>query len=370
MSSTRIPLASLSRQYQAIKSEVDAAIHGVIENTAFVRGSGVGSFERDFAEYSETAAVYGCGNGTDALYLALHGLGIGRGDEVITVSHTFIGTIEGIVMAGADPVFVDIDDRTMLIDPSLIEAAITPRTKAIMPVHLYGQPCEMTAINEIAEKHGLFVVEDAAQAHGARWEGRRVGSLGHAAAFSFFPGKNLGAYGDGGAVASTDEKLIEKIRSHANHGRLDKYTHSSIGINSRLDTVQAVVLAEKLKHLDDWNVARRSHANVYDEFYDDCQIRHQMVAAGAESVYHLYVIRVDAGRRDDVVAKLNAEGIDAGIHYPTPLHKQAALAGLPCSKVSLPVTERAADEVLSLPIFPEMNDEELERVMKAVQAAV
>lgn len=367
-SKPRIPLADLSAQYASIKAEIDAAIAGVIASTAFVRGKAVQDFEAAFAAYCGARACVGTGNGTDALYLALRALGVGAGDEVITVSYTFIGTVEGIAMAGATPVFIDADDETLLMNPDLIEAAITPRTKAIMPVHLYGQPCDMDRIMEIADRHGLKVIEDAAQAHGATWNGNPAGSLGDAACFSFFPGKNLGAYGDGGAVTSNDKDLVESIRRIANHGRKDKYTHDVIGVNSRLDGLQGAVLGVKLPHMDDWNHLRRSRAALYDTLFKGTPISPLTVAAGALPVYHLYVVRVPASERDRLVGALNDQGIDAAVHYPVPLHLQPPLQG--SQTVDLPVTEMAAREVISLPVYPEMTDDDVGRVADALKDAI
>lgn len=365
-----IPLADLSAQYRALQSEIEGAIQGVIADTAYVRGAWVKTFEDAFAEYSQATACVGVGNGTDALYLALRALGVGVGDEVITVSFTFVGTVEGIALCGAKPVFVDVDDETLLMNPDLIEAAITPRTKAIMPVHLYGQPCDMDRITDIAGRNGLKVVQDAAQAHGAKWNGRTVGGIGDAACFSFFPGKNLGAYGDGGAVTSDNAELVDSIRRIANHGRKDKYTHDSIGVNSRLDGLQAAVLSVKLPHMDDWNGRRRSHAAVYDQVFKDNSIRSLAVHLDVVPVYHLYVIRVQESERDRIVAELNDQGIAVGVHYPVPLHLQPALVGEGYGKGAFPITEKAAREVISLPVYPEMTGEDVLRVAAAVIKAL
>ncbi|HEU4711494.1 MAG TPA: DegT/DnrJ/EryC1/StrS family aminotransferase [Pyrinomonadaceae bacterium] len=361
-----IPLVGLFDQYQTIKSEVDAAIENIITKSAFVGGEEVRNFEKEFAAYCEAKACVGVGNGTDALYLTLRALGIGAGDEVITVAHTFIATSEAVSMTGATPIFIDVLDDTMLMNPSLIEAAITPRTKAIIPVHLYGQSCDMDAIMEIARKHGLKVVEDAAQAHGGRWRGQRVGSIGDAATFSFYPGKNLGAFGDGGAVVSQDEGLIERIRMLANHGRLEKYTHKMEGVNSRLDGLQAAILRVKLRHLDEWNARRRQIADAYMDVLTEHGIRLPVVHENAEPVWHLFVIRV--GERERLASLLKEDGIATGIHYPVPLHQQPAYEDRG-SAYSLPATERAAQEVLSLPMYPELSQEQIEHICNAVAAA-
>lgn len=361
-----IPLVGLFDQYQTIKPEIDAAIQNIINNSAFVGGEEVKRFESEFAAYCEAKACVGVGNGTDALYLTLRALGIGPGDEVITVAHTFIATSEAISMTGATPIFIDVVEDTMLMDPSLIEAAITPRTKAIIPVHLYGQSCDMDAIMEIARKHELKVVEDAAQAHGGRWRGQRVGSIGDAATFSFYPGKNLGAFGDAGAVVSQDEALIERIRMIANHGRLEKYTHKMEGVNSRLDGMQAAILRVKLRYLDEWNQRRRQIADAYRDQLTDRGIVLPTVHENAEPVWHLFVVRV--AERERLQSVLKDEGIATGIHYPVPLHHQPAYEDRRAS-YKLPVTERVAQEIVSLPIYPELDQEQIEHVCNAVASA-
>lgn len=360
----KIPLVGLADQYRTIKPEIDEAIARVIESSAFVGGEEVRLFESEFAAYCETKACVGVGNGTDALYLTLRALEIGAGDEVITVAHTFIATSEAISMAGARPVFVDIKEDTMLMDPSALEAAITSRTKAIVPVHLYGQPCEMDAIMEIAARHGLKVIEDAAQAHGATWRGRRVGSIGDAACFSFYPGKNLGAFGDAGAVVSQDEELIDRIRMLANHGRLEKYTHRQEGVNSRLDGLQAAVLRVKLRHLDQWNQARRSHADFYLDAFANDGIRPPTIHPDALPVWHLFVVRVS--NREAFQERLKNAGIASGVHYPVPLHRQPAYQHFDLPKGTLPVTEKVSSEVVSLPMYPELTPAHLETIVNVI----
>src|SRR5215510_9244505 len=362
-----IQLVDLKAQYDTISEEITAAIQSVIESSAFVGGNAVHEFEKEFAAYCDVKACVGVGNGTDAIYLVLRALGIGAGDEVITVAHTFIATSEAISMTGARPVFVDIKEDTMLMDPRLLEAAITPRTKAIIPVHLYGQPCEMDAIMEVAERHGLKVIEDAAQAHGARWRGRRVGSIGDAACFSFYPGKNLGAFGDAGAVVSNDEELIERVRMFANHGRLEKYTHKMEGVNSRLDGLQAAILRVKLRHLDEWNAKRRAHADFYLESLSSSEFRPQAVHPNATHVWHLFVVRL--ADREALQKKLKDEGIATGIHYPVPLHIQPAYQERQIPLGSLPVTERVANQVVSLPMYPELSQAQLESIVNAMTMA-
>ena len=363
--SNKIPLVGLFDQYQTIKPEIDAAIQNIITNSSFVGGAEVRSFENDFAAYCDAKACVGVGNGTDALYLALRALGIGPGDEVITVAHTFIATSEAISMTGATPIFIDVLEDTMLMDPALIEPAITPQTKAIVPVHLYGQSCDMDAIMEIARKHDLKVVEDAAQAHGGRWRGQRVGSIGDAATFSFYPGKNLGAFGDAGAVVSQDEDFIEHVRMLANHGRLEKYTHKMEGVNSRLDSLQAAILRVKLQYLDEWNARRRQVADAYLEQLTQSGIAMPVVNANAETVWHLFVIRVT--EREQLQSFLKERGIATGIHYPVPLHLQPAYEHRR-SSFDLPATERAAQEVMSLPMYAELKQNQIEAVCDAVTA--
>jgi dTDP-4-amino-4,6-dideoxygalactose transaminase len=361
-----VPLVDLYAQYLSIKPDVDGAIERTIARSAFIGGEELRSFESEFAKYCEAAACVGVGNGTDALYLTLRALGIGAGDEVITVAHTFTATAEAISSIGARPVFVDIKTDTMLMDPDLIESAITPRTRAIIPVHIYGQPCEMDRIMEIARRHGLKVVEDAAQAHGARWRGRRVGSIGDVACFSFFPGKNLGAYGDAGGVVSRDEDLIRRIRMLANHGRMDKYVHQIEGVNSRLDNLQAAILRIKLRRLDTWNAARERHAQRYCEILSNCGVILPVVHPEVETVWHLFVIKVQD--RDRLQAELNERGIAAGVHYPVPLHRQPAYQHLGIPEGALPVTEQVASHILSLPMYPELTEDQIAAVGKAVSA--
>ena len=364
----QIPLVDLHAQYLTIKNEIDDAIARVMSHSAFIGGDDLRQFEKEFASYCEVKACVGVGNGTDALYLALRALNIGPGDEVITVAHTFIATSETISLAGARPVFVDIKDDTMLMDPNLLEAAITSRTRAIIPVHLYGQPCEMDRIVQIARRHGLKVIEDAAQAHGARWQGKRAGSMGDVACFSFYPGKNLGAYGDGGAVVSDDETLIERIRMLANHGRLDKYVHEIEGVNSRLDGLNAAILRVKLRHLDNWNRLRRRHAQRYAEALSRSGVVLPAVHPDAEPVWHLFVVRL--AERDRVQVKLQKNGIGVGVHYPIPLHRQPAYEHLGMTLGAFPITERIAASILSLPLYPELTSDHIEVVSRAVIHAV
>lgn len=359
-----VPFVDLKPQYQSIKDEIDAAIRSVVESAWFVGGPELAAFEEEFAAYCETSHAVGVGNGTDALELALEALGVGPGDEVITQANTFIATASAIVRVGAKPVFVDNDPDTYVINPDLIEQAITPQTKAIIPVHLYGQPADMNPINEIAKRHNLFVVEDAAQAHGARYDGKRVGSLGDIACFSFYPGKNLGAYGDGGAITSNDAGLMERIAQLREHGRTTKYEHAVVGKNSRLDAIQAAVLRVKLRHLDTWSEQRQQAAKWYTARLADSPVKTPLIRAGSTHVFHLFVIETDD--RDGLAEGLKEAGVATGIHYPLPLHLQPALAHLNISGRALPHCETGAHRILSLPMFPELSLQQVEHVVDAI----
>ncbi|NOZ30320.1 MAG: DegT/DnrJ/EryC1/StrS family aminotransferase [Chloroflexi bacterium] len=363
-----IPLVDLKAQYATIQEEIDAAIRRVIDKTAFIMGPEVRNFEEAFAAYCEAKHAIGVGSGTAALFLALQACGIGPGDEVITTPFTFMATAEAISQVGARPVFVDIDRDTYNIDPEQIEAAITPRTKAIMPVHLYGQPAEMDEINAIAKAHGLWVIEDAAQAHGARYKGRRVGSLGDIACFSFYPSKNLGAYGDGGAVVTNHDDLAARVRLLRDHGRSSKYVHQELGWGLRLDALQAAILGAKLPHLDEWNAARRERAQRYAEWLADTEIVTPTAAPHVEHVYHCYVIRTP--RRDEVHDALRARGIGVGIHYPIPLHRQPAYESLGYAKGAFPISERYSEEVLSLPMYAELTEAQQQEIVSAIREIV
>ncbi|MFQ5650476.1 MAG: DegT/DnrJ/EryC1/StrS family aminotransferase [bacterium] len=365
----RIPQADLRAQYETIKHEILESITQVIESTQFVRGSASKQFEEAFARYCESEYAVGVANGTDALMLALRALGVGAGDEVITSAFTFTATGEAIYWVGAKPVFVDIDARNYTMAVSQIEAAVTEKTRAIIPVHLYGHPADMDAILGIAKKYDLKVIEDAAQAHGARYKGKKVGSLGHAACFSFYPGKNLGAYGDAGGVVTSDPKVAETIRKLGDHGSSKKYENDLMGFNSRLDGIQGAVLGVKLQHLDRWNKRRREITEFYNHAFEDVDgIQTPEEASWAECVYHLYVVQVD--NRDAVKQRLNEAGIGAAIHYPRPLHLQQSYHFLGLPKGSFPVSERAGERVLSLPNYPEMTEEMLRVVVEKVKEAV
>jgi dTDP-4-amino-4,6-dideoxygalactose transaminase len=362
---TAIPLVDLRAQYRSIHGDIDAAIQGVIDRTSFIMGPDMYAFEEAFATYCGVAHCVGVSSGTAALTLSLRTLGIGPGDEVITVAHTFIATAEAICAVGARPVFVDIDPTTYTMDPDQLAATITPATRALIPVHLYGQPAAMTRINQVAQAHGLAVVEDAAQAHGATWQGQKAGNLARLACFSFYPGKNLGAYGDAGAVTTNDVALADQVRLLRNHGRRSKYLHEQVGFGERLDTLQAAILAAKLPYLDCWTAARRRLAQRYNELLAGCEVVLPQMAAGAESAWHLYVIRTP--RRDEVAAHLKRHGVETGVHYPVPLHLQPAFAALGCRPGALPVTEAVADTCLSLPLYPELTDDQQEQVANLIR---
>jgi dTDP-3-amino-3,4,6-trideoxy-alpha-D-glucose transaminase len=361
-----VPLSDIRAQYHGLKQPIDQALARVIESGGYVGGPEIAAFEDEFAAYCEVSHCVGVANGTDALTLALRAMGIGPGDEVITVANTFIATVEAIWATGAQPVFVEIRSDTLLMDPDAFRDAIGPRTRAVIPVHLYGQPCAMAEICEIAGQRGVKVIEDAAQAHGARWAGRRVGSWGDAACFSFYPGKNLGAFGDAGAVVSSDGELVQRIRMLANHGRREKYVHETAGTNSRLDALQAAVLRVKLGSLDRWNDMRRRLAARYTQGLsglDGLTLELPRVNANAESVWHLFVVR--APDRPSFVNHLKSQDIETGVHYPLPLHHQPAWRR-EFAAPALPVTERAATSVVSLPIFPEMTTAQIDSVLHAV----
>lgn len=364
----QVPFVDLSAQYNSIADEVNEATLKVMRNTDFILGKDVSLFEEEFARFCEVEHAIGVDSGMSALELILRALDIGAGDEVITAANTFIATAFCISHAGARPVFVDMDPRTYNIDPNLIEGAITPRTKAIMPVHLYGQPADMDAIMEIARRHNLVVIEDACQAHGARYKGLRVGSIGHAAAVSFYPGKNLGAYGDGGAVTTNDPELADRIRVLRNYGSREKYHHLTIGYNRRLDTIQAAVLRVKLGRLDRWNASRRVHASLYRALLANTPVVTPEVASYAEAVWHLYVIRVDDV--PGLKAFLAERGISTGVHYPVPIHLQPAYRDLGYKRGDFPITEEFAAQIVSLPMYSELTPAMVEYVADSVREFV
>jgi dTDP-4-amino-4,6-dideoxygalactose transaminase len=367
----RVPFLDLKAQYESIRTEIDEALRRVIERTAFAGGPFVAEFEDEFASAVGAEHAIGVSSGTSALWLALIASGIGPGDEVITVPNTFIATAEAVSFAGATPVFVDVDEKTYTMDPGLLARAITPRTKAVIPVHLFGQTADMDAITQVARDHGLLVIEDAAQAHGAGYMGRHAGSMGDAAAFSFYPGKNLGAFGEAGAVVTNDAALAERVRMLRDHGQERKYCHCMIGWNARMDGIQGAVLTVKLRHLWRWNDARRARASAYASALEGASgIVVPVEASGRRHVYHVFAVRV-AGR-DSILEALKARDIHCGIHYPVPVHLQGAYRDLGLEEGSFPVAERCAREFLSLPMFPELTNEQVafvaEEVLRAVDA--
>jgi dTDP-4-amino-4,6-dideoxygalactose transaminase len=358
-----VPFLDLKAQYRALKPQMDAAIQSVLDRSAFILGPELEEFERAFAAYIGTKHGIGVSTGTDALELALRACGIGLGDEVITVPDTFIATTEAISCVGGKIKWVDVHSRTYNMDPAGLDAAVSRCTKAIIPVHLYGQPADMDAIMRIARRHKLRVIEDCAQAHGATYSGHKVGTFGDVGCFSFYPGKNLGAYGDAGAVVTNDDGIAARVRLLRHHGQQQKNVHNIEGFCRRLDNLQAAVLNVKLSHLDAWNAGRRSRARLYDGLLKDVPgIVTPFVAPENVPVYHLYVIRVTDGRRDALQAHLSQKGIATGLHYPIPLHLQPAYASAGHKAGDFPVSEQLASQGLSLPMFPELTDDQVHYV--------
>ncbi|MDX9745497.1 MAG: DegT/DnrJ/EryC1/StrS family aminotransferase [Syntrophales bacterium] len=361
-----IPMVDLRRQYLQLKPEIDAAVLGVLDTTQFILGPNVSALEAEVARYHDLPHAVGVASGTDALLLALRVLGIGDGDEVITTPFTFIATAEVLGLLGAVPVFVDIDPRTFNIDPGLIEAAVTPRTRAIIPVHLFGQACDMAPLLDVAEKYGLRVIEDCAQAFGARYRGQPVGTLGDAGCFSFFPSKNLACYGDGGIIVTGNAEIDAKLRVLRNHGSTVRYHHSILGYNSRLDEIQAAIVRIKLRHIDAFNAGRRNAAEQYRQVIRRDDVTLPFEAPDCNHVFHQFTLLAE--RRDDLMKSLSEEGIASAIYYPIPLHRQEVFVGR--SHGALPVTERVADRVLSLPMFPEITPEEIRRIGDVINDCV
>jgi dTDP-4-amino-4,6-dideoxygalactose transaminase len=357
----KVPFLDLNSQIESIGNEISVAMKQVIKSCAFAGGPFVEQFEEEFAAFCQCKTAIGVGSGTEALWLSLVALGIGPGDEVITVPNTFIATAEAISFTGARPVFIDIDEKTYNMNPALIEAAITPKTKAVIPVHLYGQPADMDPIMEISRRHNLYVVEDACQSHGAEYNKKKAGCIGDAGCFSFYPGKNLGAFGEAGAVVTNDAELAVKIRRLRDHGQTKKYYHTMVGWNGRMDGLQGAILSVKLKHLKAWNEGRRKNAQKYDDLLSGIEgIAVPIQAEYAKHVYHLYVIRVKD--RDVLLKVLDKKGIQCGIHYPVPVHLQQAYNFLGLKKGSYPVSEDYSNDILSLPMFPELSEEQIEYV--------
>lgn len=365
-----VPFLDLKAQYNGIKEEVDAAVLKVLDSTQFVLGDAVDAFEKKFEAYCNVEHAVALNSGTSALHLALVAAGIGPGDEVITVSMTFVATTAAVLYAGAKPVFVDVDPATWTMDPAAIEAAVTARTKAILPVHLHGRMADMGAIMAIAERHGLLVIEDAAQSHGADHDGRRAGSIGTIGCFSFYPGKNLGAYGEGGAAVTNDAALARRMRALRDWGQEGKYNHVMPGFNYRMDGIQGAVLDVKMGYIESWTDARRAHATRYNETLGALGIDLGLPAPEGNSrhVWHVYAVRTTD--RDRLAAYLKARGIGTGIHYPIPVHMQPAYSQLGYRQGDLPVSERLSGEFLSLPIYAEMTNDQIDQVVEAVQSAL
>jgi len=361
-----VPFVDLRAQHTALSNSLNRAVATVIERGDFILGAAVEEFEGEYAEYIGARHAIGVGNGLAAIELALRAFDIGPGDEVIAPANTFIATVLAILAAGATPVLADIDPASYAIDAGAIAAAVTTRTRAIVPVHLYGCPADMDAVSAVARRHNLVVIEDAAQAHGARYKGVRAGSIGAAAAFSFYPSKNLGAFGDGGIITTNDDRAAARLRLLRNYGQRAKYHHAVAGTNSRLDTLQAAVLRVKLPHLDRWNDLRRRHAAAYDVRLRD-RVATPSVAAEVEHIFHLYVIECDG--RDRLQTRLRERGVETAIHYPVPAHLQEACAALGYEPGDFPATERAAARILSLPMYPELTEPQIDYVAEAIASA-
>jgi dTDP-4-amino-4,6-dideoxygalactose transaminase len=366
---TKVPFLDLWSQHFPLMGEFNQAIQEVIESSAFAGGRFVAAFEEDFAAYCNIPYAIGVGSGTEALWLSLLACGVGAGDEVITVPSTFMATAEAITHCGARPVFVDVDECTYTMNPDALKPALTAKTKAIIPVHLFGQPADMDPILDFGRTQGLHVIEDACQAHGATYKGKRVGTFGDTACFSFYPGKNLGAFGEAGAIVTSSTELAEKIRILRDHGQERKYFHSLVGWNCRMDGIQAAVLRIKLRQLEAANQRRRNHAAQYDRGFKEFEgVVTPAQAAYARHVYHIYAIRV--GNRDETIRSLTDQGIATGIHYPVPVHLQEAYQTLGYTRASFPIAERCAAEFVSLPMYPELTQSQIERVIEGVKEAV
>jgi len=367
MANVQVPYFDLKAQYQRIKPEIDAAIERVLESCQFVLGSEVAMFERNFAAYCGTSDCVAMNSGTSALHLGLLAAGVGPGDEVITVPFTFVASVAAVLYAGSRPVLVDIEPRSFTMDPAMVEKAITPRTKAILPVHLYGQSADLDPIMDIARRYNLVVIEDAAQAHGAKYKGRPVGSIGDMACFSFYPTKNLGAYGEGGALATNNPAYARTVRMLRDWGQDSKYHHVSRGFNYRMEGIQGAVLGVKLRHLNEWTEARRAVVRQYNELLALSHVEIPIEMPWAKHVYHAYTLR--SSDRDGLQVALTAQGIHTGIHYPVPVHLQPAYADLGYGPGAFPQAEAAAKQVLSLPLYPELTEDSVKRVASAVQKA-
>ncbi|MBU0543814.1 MAG: DegT/DnrJ/EryC1/StrS family aminotransferase [Proteobacteria bacterium] len=374
----QIPFVDLKSQYESIKAEIDGAISTVISKTAFIGGSHLNDFEEAFAKFCNVKHCIGVGNGTDAIFIALKALGIGPGDEVITVANSFIATSEAITMAGAKVAFVDIDPKTYNIDANKLSqylehrfspnpSPLNPKPSAIIPVHLYGQPADMDPILALVRKYNLKVVEDCAQAHGAVYKGRKIGSIGDMACFSFYPGKNLGAYGDGGAIVTNNDEAANKARMIANHGRIGKYDHEIEGVNSRLDGLQAAILLAKLKHLPAWTDARRKNAYLYNKYLASTGLVTPVEIADVTAVYHLYVVRIKKELREKLQSHLSSKGVSTGIHYPIALPNLLAYKYLGHSEKDFPEATKVSHEIVSLPMFPELTETQIKYISEQIK---
>jgi dTDP-4-amino-4,6-dideoxygalactose transaminase len=362
-----IPLVDLKTQYATIRDEVRQAIDEVLESMQLTIGPNVRAFDKEWAEYCGTTNAIGVGSGTDALQLAIRACGVSSGDEVITVSHTFFATVEAIVYANARPILVDVDERSMLMDISSVASRITPRTKVIIPVHLYGRTVDLRPLRQLAQDRGITIIEDAAQAHGALLDdGKKAGTGGRANCFSFYCSKNLGAYGEAGSITTNDDKLADDLRALREHGQSTRYYHPIVGYNARLDEIQAAILRIKLRHLDEWNARRQAIASSYNQLFASLDIITPEIPSGGRHVFYCYAIRVPGGRRDALRAYLTERGIGTQIHYPVPIHMQEAAQFLGYRKGDLPVTEKVSGEVLSLPMYPELSDAQIDRVAASV----
>ena len=365
----KVPFLDLKSQYESIRDEVGEALQGVLDKTAFAGGPFVSKFEEEYASFCNCEYAVGLGSGTDALWLALLTLGVGPGDEVITTANTFIATTEAISFCGATPVLVDICEDSFNMDPKKFEAAITDKTKAVIPVHLYGQMADMDPIMEIARKHKLFVIEDASQAHGAEYNGKSAGSIGDIGCFSFYPGKNLGAYGEAGAAVTNNADYAEKMKMIRDHGQEKKYYHSLLGWNARMDGFQGAILSVKLKYITAWNNARRENAKLYTSLLSDCDaVKTPEEIKGCKHVFHVYAVRVQ--NRDKLISDLAEKEIFCGIHYPVPIHLQKAYSSLGLGEGSFPVSEKIASELVSLPMFPELKKEQIEFACSEIKKLV
>lgn len=360
----KVPFADLRELHRPIEAELREVFERVLQQSSFILGPEIKQFEQAFASYVEAKECITISSGTTALQLVLEGVGVGRGDEVITVPNTFIATAEAVSALGARPVFVDVDPVSYTMDTALVERAITPKTKALLPVHLYGQSADLDPLLEISRRHGIALIEDACQAHGALYKGRKVGALGNAGCFSFYPGKNLGALGEGGAITTNDPELAQKLRMLRDHGSVKKYEHRVPGYNYRLEGLQGGFLSVKLKHLDSWNDGRRAAAKRYSELLSGSRVVLPAEMPYAKHIYHLYVVQVED--RDVVKEQLGAAGIETGLHYPTPLHLQEAYSTLGHKRGDFPVSERAAERILSLPMYPDLTNDKIEYVASVI----